>query len=167
MDWRQQALTEFDREMATTRRILERVPMEKEDWTPHQRSTKLGELASHVARNARNTGLVLTSDELDFATTDRSAWGPLHTREELLTAFDANVASSRAALAAATDEQLAGKWTLRWGDRIIFSEPRTLVHRFFSMNHLIHHRAQLGVYLRLLDVPLPGSYGPTADEGLA
>lgn len=167
MDWRELALTEFDREMATTRKILERVPMEREDWAPHPKSTKLGELASHVARLARNTGMVLTTDELNFATTDRSAWAPVHTREELLSGFDANVTASRAALADATDEQLAGKWTLRWGDRIIFSEPRALVHRSFSMNHLIHHRAQLGVYLRLLDVPLPGSYGPTADEGLA
>ncbi len=164
MDWRQQALTEFDREMATTRRILERVPMEKEDWTPHQRSTKLGELATHVARLARNTGMVMRTDELDFATADRSAWGPLHTREELLTAFDANVASSRAAIADATDEQLAGTWTLRWGETVIFSEPRALVHRFFSMNHLIHHRAQLGVFLRLLGVAIPGTYGPSADE---
>ncbi len=164
MDWRELALAEFDREMATTRKLLERVPMERAGWAPHQKSTKLGELASHVARLARNTGMVLNSDELNFATVDRSAWGPLHTREELLAAFDANVASSRAAIADATEEQLTGKWTLRWGEKVIFSEPRAQVHRFFSMNHLIHHRAQLGVYLRLLDVPLPGSYGPTADE---
>ncbi len=167
MDWRELALAEFDREMATTRRILERVPMERADWAPHEKSTKLGALATHVARLARNTGMALNSDELDFATADRSAWGPLHTRDELLAAFDAHVAASRAALAAASDERLAGTWTLRLGDRIVFSEPRAQVHRFFAMNHLIHHRAQLGVYLRLLDVPLPGSYGPTADEGLA
>ncbi len=167
MDWRQQALTEFDREMATTRKILERVPLEREDWAPHEKSMKLGNLATHVARLARNPGMILSTEELNFATVDRSAWGPLHTQDELLSAFDAYVASSRAALADATDEQLAGTWTLRLGDRIVFSEPRAPVHRFFAMNHLIHHRAQLGVYLRLLDVPLPGSYGPTADEGLA
>ncbi len=166
MDWRGLALTEFDREMVTTRKLLERVPMEREDWAPHARSMKLGDLASHVARLAGNPGIVLGSDELDFATVDRSKWA-LHTREDLLATFDANVAASRAAIADATDEQLAGKWALRWGDRTIFSEPRAQVHRFFCMNHLIHHRAQLGVYLRLLDVPLPGSYGPTADEGLA
>ncbi len=166
MEWRELALAEFDREMATTRKFLERVPMEQADWSPHEKSTKLGDLATHVARLARNTGMVLGSDELDFAKTDRSAWARVNTREELLAGFDANVASSRAAIADATDEQLAGTWTLRWGEKIIFSEPRAMVHRFFSMNHLIHHRAQLGVDLRLLDVPLPGSYGPTADEPL-
>ncbi len=164
MDWRELALTEFDQEMATTRKLLERVPMEKADWSPHERSPKLGELASHVARLAGNPGLVLSTDELNFATADRSKWVAVYAREELLARFEANVASSRAALAEASDEQLAGSWTLRWGDRIIFSQPRPLVHRSFCMNHLIHHRAQLGVYLRLLNVPIPGSYGPSADE---
>ncbi len=164
MDWRELALAEFDREMATTRKLLERVPLERADWAPHERSTKLGALATHVARLARNTGMVMATDELDFATADRSAWGPLHTREELLSAFDAHVASSRAAIADANDEKLAAPWTLRWGEKVIFSEPRALVHRFFSMNHIIHHRAQLGVYLRLLGVGIPGSYGPSADE---
>ncbi len=164
MDWRELALAEFDREMKTTRKFLERVPMEQGDWAPHERSTKLADLATHVARLARNTGMVMGSDELDFAKTDRSAWGRLKTREELLAAFDSNVASSRAAIADATDEQLAGTWTLRWGEKVIFSEPRALVHRFFSMNHLIHHRAQLGVFLRLLGVAIPGTYGPSADE---
>jgi len=166
MDWRELLLAEFDREMATTRKLLERVPMERADYAPHERSTRLGALATHVARLARNPGMVLSTDERNFATEDRSAFAPLETRDALLATFDANVASSRAALAAAPEAKLEGTWTLRAGDRVIFSEPRALVHRFYSMNHLIHHRAQLSTYLRLLDVPIPGMYGPSADEPL-
>lgn len=164
-DVKQVLLAEFDVEMATTRPFLERVPLDRADFAPHPRSTKLGQLATHIARLVRFTGISLGTDELDFATADRSQWGPIETKEELMATFDSNVATSRAALERATAQQLEGTWTLRAGEHVFFSEPRWMVQMRFMANHVVHHRAQLGVYLRMLDVPVPNAYGPTADEG--
>lgn len=157
-------LPEFDREMANTRRVLERVPDDRLDFKPHEKSFRLGDLAAHVANLLTWTGISLTSTELDVS-------GPFEravpkTNAELLALFDRNVAEARAALEGASEEAMGVDWSLIAGDQVYFTMPRGGVIRSFVMNHLIHHRAQLTVYLRLLDVPVPGMYGPTADEGM-
>ena len=154
-------LAEFNQEAATTRRLLERVPAQDAAWKPHPKSTPLGNLAVHVANLASWPGIALTSTELDLAVAPTPA--PFTTVEALLAAFDANVASSRAALAGAADADFGVPWSLRNGDQVYLTLPRAVIVRSFALNHLIHHRAQLGVYLRLRDVPLPPCYGPTAD----
>jgi uncharacterized damage-inducible protein DinB len=156
-------LGEFDHEMKTTRRMLERVPVGQAAWKPHQKSTSLGDLADHVSRIPGYAIPVLTQPELEARALAPEAGGAL-SREGLLNRFDTNVTRSRAALAAATDETMFVPWTFRLGDRVIFTLPRLAAYRSFVMSHLIHHRAQLGVYLRMNDVPLPGTYGPSADE---
>jgi len=157
-------MTEFAQEAATTRLLLERVPAKDAGWKPHPKSAALGDLALHVANLASWLGLTLTTTELDLAVTPAPA--PFTTVAALLATFDANVASSRAALARATDADFAVPWSLRSGDQVFFTMPRAVIVRSFALSHLIHHRAQLGVYLRLRDVPLPPSYGPTADAGM-
>jgi uncharacterized damage-inducible protein DinB len=154
-------LGEFDQEMKTTRSLLERVPMEKADWKPHAKSTSLGGLASHLAQLAGYGAMVAGQDEVDLASRGK----PVHytTRDELLRAFDANTAKSRAGIAELPESKLGDTWTLRAGDHVIFALPRTAVFRNFLMNHMVHHRGQLSVYLRLNEVPLPSIYGPTAD----
>lgn len=160
-------LPEFDHEMANTRKTLERVPEDKFAWKPHEKSTSLGGLATHLANIPSWTKNTFNQDELDIA----PVGGPpfrleeAKSRAELLAAFDKNVADARGALAAAGDEDWQGMWSLLAGGKKIFSLPRTAVMRGFIMSHSIHHRAQLGVYLRLLDVPVPSIYGPSADEG--
>ena len=158
-------LPEFDLEMANTRPFLERFPEDHLDWRPHPKSQTLQALVSHVANIPTWTGIILGTAELDFAA--RTDWKtPLvATQAEALEAFDAHMAQARAVLAEATDERFAETWTMRQGPKIFFTQPKTGVLRGFVFNHLVHHRAQLGVYLRLLDVPVPGAYGPTADEG--
>ena len=160
-------LPEFDHEMANTRKTLERVPYDKFAWKPHEKSMTLGGLSTHLANIPSWTAQTFDRDQLDIAPPGA---GPYRLDEakstaDLLAAFDKNVASARAALEAATDENWQGKWSLLMTGKPIFTLPRTAVMRGFVMNHLIHHRAQLGVYLRLLDVPVPSIYGPSADEG--
>ena len=157
-------LPEFDQEVATTRLLLERVPAQDAAWKPHPKSMSLGNLAVHVANLAAWLGMTLTSTELDLAVSPPPA--PFTTVEALLAVFDANVASSRAALTKSTDADFAVPWSLKNGDEVYFTLPRAVIVRSSALNHLIHHRAQLGVYLRLRDVPLPPCYGPTADIGM-
>ena len=157
-------LPEFDQEAASTRLLLERVPVQDADWKPHPKSMALGALAVHVANLAAWLGMTLTSTELDIAVSPPPA--PFTTVEALLAAFDKNVAASRAALARAADADFAVPWSLKSGDQVHFTLPRAVIVRSFILSHLIHHRAQLGVYLRLRDVPLPPCYGPTADAGM-
>lgn len=159
-------LPEFDHEMATTRRILASVPEGKNDWTPHPKSMPLGRLAGHVTELAGWTTLVLGKNELDLAPIGGTPWERTYftTREATLKLFDANVTAARAAFEAASDASLHDTWSLKRGGQVLLAVPRIAAQRTFVMNHLIHHRAQLGVYLRLLDIPLPGSYGPSADE---
>lgn len=157
-------LPEFDQEMASTRKVLERVPDDQLDFKPHEKSYSLLELASHVSNLPMWTGTTLTTTELDL---DQPWERELPTsREELLAEFDANAADAREVLAAARAQDLQVEWTLKSGDQVWFTEPRAAVFRSFVMSHLIHHRAQLTVYLRLLDVPVPGMYGPSADEAM-
>ena len=156
-------LPEFDQEMSNTRRALERVPMDKPDWKPHPKSMALGRLAIHLAELPGWAHVTVTTDELNFA--DGYNPAKAETTEELLALFDKNVAAARAALAGAGGEAWHKPWTLRMGDQKIFTLPKIAVHRAFTMNHIIHHRGQLTVYLRLNDVPVPSIYGPSADEG--
>ena len=160
-------LPEFDHEMANTRKTLERVPDDKFAWKPHEKSMTLGALSTHVANIPSWTAQTFDRDELDVAPPGAPAYRLEEAKStaELLEAFDRNVASARSALEAASDENWQGKWSLLMTGKPIFNLPRTAVMRGFVMNHLIHHRAQLGVYLRLLDVPVPSIYGPSADEG--
>ena len=159
-------LPEFDREMANTRKTLERVPIEKFAWKPHEKSGSMGWLASHVATVARFATVAITTDSLDLAVPVAMRGVQIaESREELLKSFDETVATARAAIAGASDEHFAKTWTLLLGEKTLMSQPRFEVVRNYMMNHHIHHRAQLTVYLRMNDVPLPALYGPSADEG--
>ncbi len=160
-------LPEFDQEMATTRRTLERFPEGKSDWKPHEKSMPLGRLAGHLAELPSLGAVALRQDSIDFAPPGAPPMKPFiaTSREALLETFDKNIANARAALAEATDEQMMKPWSLLRGGKTLLTMPRTAVVRSFVMNHMIHHRAQLGVYLRLNDLPVPSVYGPSADEG--
>ncbi|HXT61471.1 MAG TPA: DinB family protein [Pyrinomonadaceae bacterium] len=160
-------LPEFEHEMANTRQTLERVPDDKFDWKPHEKSMTLGGLATHLANIPSWTKNTFEGDELDIAPPGAPPYRleQAKSRAEVLEAFDKNVANARAALEAATDENWQGKWSLLMTGKVIFTLPRTAVMRGFILSHSIHHRAQLGVYLRLLDIPVPSIYGPSADEG--
>ena len=154
-------LAEFDQEIATTRRLLERVPAKDAGWRPHPKSYALGDLAVHVATLPSWVAATMGLPELDLATVAPPA--PFTTGESLLAYFDANAQAGRAALAQAADADFGVPWTLKNAGAVIFTLPRAVVLRSFVLSHMIHHRAQLGVYLRMRDVPLPPSYGPTAD----
>jgi uncharacterized damage-inducible protein DinB len=155
-------LPEFDHEMQTTRSLLERVPEANPDWKPHAKSMSLGQLASHIAELTAWTNSTLQQTELDFAKGDYKPAVFTNTAD-LLKMFDGLVKSAREVLAATPDQDMMVPWTLRNGDHVIFTMPRIAVLRSFVMNHMIHHRGQLSVYLRLNDVPLPSIYGPSAD----
>jgi uncharacterized damage-inducible protein DinB len=155
-------LPEFDHEMTMTRKVLERVPDDKRDWKPHPMSFALGALATHVANLPTWGAETLNKSEIDVGGTPPLTAFP--STSETLAAFDTNVASARAALAGKTDAELASMWSLRRNGKTLFSMPKAAVLRSFVLSHLIHHRAQLTVYLRLLDVPVPAIYGPSADE---
>ena len=157
---------EFDHEMATTRTLLERVPQDAATWKPHQKSMTLGHLASHIASMPVWTDVIMGADELDFAgpSAAKFATPEFATTAALITSFDRNIQEARARIARGTDEDMAGMWTLRNGSHRILAMPRAAVLRSFIISHIIHHRGQLSVYLRLRDIPLPPIYGPTADS---
>ena len=163
----QALLPEFDQEMANTRKTLERVPDDKLGWKPHEKSMMLGRLAGHVAEMPYWAVETITKDSFDMMPAGVPPPQPTiaKSRRENLEMFDKNVAAARAALASASDEHLMKPWSLMRGGQTIFSMPRIAVIRGMIMNHMIHHRAQLGVYLRLNNIPLPALYGPSADEG--
>jgi uncharacterized damage-inducible protein DinB len=154
-------IPELDQEMANTRAILERVPENKFDWKPHAKSMSLGRLASHVVEMPTWAVYTVNQDSLEL-TPDMKPF-IASSNAELLEALDKNVAAARAAIAGASDESLGKTWSLIYGGHTIFSMPRAAVLRSMVFSHIIHHRGQLGVYLRLLDVPIPGMYGPSAD----
>lgn len=156
-------LPEFDHEMTVTRKLLERVPDDKLTWKPHQKSYSLGQLAQHLATIPMWGSVTLTEPEIDLGGGQPPALA--QSRAELLTIFDGHVAKTRAALVGKSDAEFMVPWSLKRDGHVIFSMPKASVWRSFVMNHLIHHRAQLGVYLRMQDVPLPSVYGPSADEG--
>jgi uncharacterized damage-inducible protein DinB len=158
-------LPEFDREMGVTRRLLERLPDGKFAWQPHPKSMTLGRLAEHLAELPWWCTTTLTSDGIDGAVDSRPAgYQSPTTTQAVLAMFDGHVATARTTLAGRSDAELFLPWTLSVSGRQIFSMPKTAVLRAFVLSHLIHHRGQLTVYLRLLDVPLPSVYGPSADE---
>ncbi|HEX9160278.1 MAG TPA: DinB family protein [Thermoanaerobaculia bacterium] len=156
-------LPEFDREMSVTRKLLDRVPEDKIAWKPHPKSYSLGDLAIHVANIPTWIRFIVNDDLFDTAAPFQRP-APFSTRSAALEFFDNNVLTARAALASASDARLMGPWSLKHGEQTLFTMPRVAVLRSFAMNHHIHHRGQLTVYLRMHDVPLPNMYGPTADE---
>lgn len=153
-------LPEFDQEMASTRRLVERVPSEKGEWKPHPKSFALGHLTQLVATMPGWITRTLREPHIDLAAGSGYRMQPT---DALLAQFDTHVAEARAALGEVTGDRLEEPWSLKMGDHVIFTLPRGVVARQ-HVTHLSHHRGQLTVYLRLLDVPLPSIYGPTADE---
>jgi uncharacterized damage-inducible protein DinB len=153
-------LPEFDQEMASTRRLLERVPNDKGQWKPHPKSFSLGHLAQLVSWMPGWIANTLTQTELDLATAPKYSY---ETTETLLKGFDQNVKEARAAIQASRDADFEVTWSLKIGPQVVFAAPRASVVRN-HISHLSHHRGQLTVYLRLIDVPVPSIYGPSADE---
>ncbi|MEZ4415872.1 MAG: DinB family protein [Gemmatimonadota bacterium] len=156
-------LPEFDHEFAQLRRMLEHVPETIPEYAPHQKSMTMQRLVGHLAELPEWTNATIDMDELDFATFDYQPFMPA-TRAEAIERLDKALAGARACLAGASDETLMGNWTMRDGDKVYMTMPKVAVLRSFVFNHMIHHRAQLGVYLRLNDLHVPGMYGPSADE---
>ena len=150
-------------ELATTRRVLERVPEEHFGWKPHEKSFALGSLASHLANLPLWGIAILSADELDLSVPP-SIPGAASTSAELLARWDDHAATLTRAIDALDEGALGRTWTMRRGDHVMISGPRLKVIRGMCLSHMIHHRGQLGVYLRLLNVPVPSVYGPTADE---
>ncbi len=168
MSLSQAMLPEFDHEMANTRKSLERIPEAKLGWKPHEKSWSMGDLASHLANLPGWAVLTINVDSFDLAPPGApSVKSPrAGSLKEALEMFDKNVVAARAArLAGAGDAHLLKPWILLSGGKVVLTLPRIALLRSFVMNHNIHHRAQLGVYLRLNDVPVPSIYGPSADEG--
>jgi uncharacterized damage-inducible protein DinB len=159
-------LQEFDAEMAHTRKTLERVP-EKFDWKPHAKSMSIGRLAQHLSEIPQWAKETISKDELDLAPPGAPPHQPevLKSRKEILDRFDKNLMDARTALADTSDDHLTKPWSLKMGGKTLMTMPRFIVLRNFVLNHNVHHRAQLGVYLRLNDVAVPSIYGPSADEG--
>jgi len=156
-------LPEFDSEMASTRKVLSRVPAEKWDWKPHAKSRSLGELATHVGELPR-WGMRMKGESFRVGSEPAPS---LHSADELVARLDQNAASARESIAGMSESDLDGEFrVLKPDGAVFFALPRRAVPRRVLLNHLIHHRGQLTVYLRLLDVPLPTIYGPTADEGI-
>ncbi|MGQ0541989.1 MAG: DinB family protein [Blastocatellia bacterium] len=157
-------IAEMEQEAATARKCLERVPADKFDWKPHEKSMSFGKLASHIAEMFGWTPPTLQQPELDFAKMDYKPFEP-QTTEELVEYLDKNVAEALDTLRNTPDEVFMENWTMRNGEQIYFTMPKAVVMRSFVMNHIVHHRGQLSVYLRLNEIPVPSIYGPSADEG--
>ena len=163
----QMMLGEFDHEMENTRKTLERIPDDKWNWKPHDKSGSVGWLAGHIATMPGWAAMTIKTENFDYAPVD----GPsmqmpkIENKQQLLAEFDKNVAETREALAGVSDQEIMKEWSLLGGGKPVFKMPRVACIRGMVMNHLIHHRAQLLVYYRLLGIPVPGLYGPSADEG--
>jgi uncharacterized damage-inducible protein DinB len=156
-------LPEFDREISITRRLLERVPDDRLSWKPHPKSMSLGGLATHLSNLPWWGEMTLTQSEFDTAAIGRQA--DATSRSQILETFDRNASATRAALSGKSDAEFMAPWALKNGSQTIFSMPKAVVWRSFVLSHLVHHRGQMSVYLRLLDLPVPSIYGPSADEG--
>jgi len=156
-------LSEFDEEVAKTRKTLERVPADKPEFAPHEKSMPMGKLAAHVAQLTEFGLTVLTAPGLDFAS---GTYKPLkfESAEQLVKVLDESAAKVRGALANTSDDAWKESWKLAFEGKTIFEKSRFLAYREMFLNHVVHHRAQLGVYLRLNGVPVPSTYGPSADE---
>lgn len=156
-------LKEMEHEAETTRKMLSRIPDDKFDWKPHPKSMPISRLSAHIAEIPGWVDMALTTNELDFANPASYNRFEAHSQKELMPYFEKKLEEGKAALKKATDEQLEDKWTLRSGDKILAVNTVGETIRM-AYCQIVHHRAQLGVFLRLLDVPIPGSYGPSADE---
>lgn len=156
-------LLDYDAEIASTRRILERIPEDNPQWKPHDKSMPISRLAVHVSRLPEFATMILGTPSLDLATAKFPAL-TFEGREKLLDNLKETAATAREALKSATDEQLLTHWKLTWGEKKIAEGSRAVLYRTMFLNHLIHHRGQLTVYLRLNDISVPGLYGPSADE---
>lgn len=157
-------IAELEQEAKVTRSVLERIPADKFDWKPHDKSMTFGRLASHVAEMFGWTPATLQHAELDFSKMDYKPFEP-KTTSELVEFLDKHVAEAVETLRNSTDETFMENWTMRNGEQVYFTMPKAAVMRSFVMNHIVHHRGQLSVYLRLNDIPVPSIYGPSADEG--
>lgn len=159
-------LPEYDHELATTRRLLERIPEQHAGWKPHPKSMSLGNLAAHLATLPLWGSATMNLAELDLGVPDSAGYRApsFESTQGILATFDENARQVREAIAAASDEDMKTPWTLKNAGQTIFTMPRAAVLRSFVISHMIHHRGQLSVYLRLHDVPIPSIYGPTADE---
>lgn len=162
----QSILPEFDQEMANTRKTLERIPDSKLDWKAHQKSNTMGWVGSHLAEIPEWVEGTLTRDSWDFSPPGEEPYRTpiLNSSRQMVEVFDQNVATARRAIESTSDEAFAKNWSLLWQGETVFTMPRTAVIRSFVLNHTIHHRAILTVYLRLNDIPVPALYGPSADE---
>ncbi len=167
MSYASDHLPEFDYEIATTRKVLERLPQDKWDWKPHPKSNTIGWNANHIAESVSWAETMLLGSDFDFEPLD----GPAHvtpdlrTPGEVLALFDRNAKAARAAIERVRDETLGQPWSLLQGGKVVFTMPRGAATRMWFFSHIIHHRAILSVYLRLNNVPVPGIYGPSGDEG--
>lgn len=159
-------LPEYDHEMQITRNHLDRVPDEKLSWGPHKKSMTLGGLASHLAESVAWGPMMLNADSMDFDSPEMKEYKPpnYESRAAILEAFDTNVKQTREAVASKNDDEWMAIWAMKKGEEVLMSMPKVAVIRGFLMSHNVHHRGQLSVYLRMCDVPVPQTYGPSADE---
>ena len=163
MPLRDAFIAEMKHESASTKKILERVPMDKKDWKPHEKSMTLGRLAAHVAEIPHWTSDIIHIDVYDFLQNYKPGQAP-STQEELIKIFQEKLDTAIADLEKMNDEDFKKMWVVKNGEQVYFNLPKAVAIRGWSFSHLFHHRGQLSVYLRLLDVPIPGMYGPSADE---
>ena len=156
-------ISEFEHEAQTTRKHLERLPDDKLGWRPHEKSFTAGGLASHITECVGWTDAIFNGDEFNFDPATFKRYQAT-SAADLLKTFDENVATAKQALKDAGEASLSEPWSLKIRGRVLFEKPKAAVFRDFALSHVIHHRGQLSVYLRLLNIPVPGSYGPSADE---
>lgn len=157
-------IAELKYESSLTRKILERVPLDKKEWKPHEKSMTLGRLATHVAEISHWISDIIHIDDYDFATNFNFKPRTASSSEELLDIFQTILDKAIADLSGMNDDDFSKTWIVRRGEQVMFNTPKKVSIRSWALNHMIHHRGQLSVYLRLLDVPVPGMYGPSADE---
>lgn len=157
-------IAEMKHEASLTKKILEKVPMEKKDWKPHEKSMTIGRLATHIAETAKWASNITHIDDFDFAKDFNLKQDTAESSEELLEIFQTNLDTAINDLSGMSDEDFNKTWTVRRGEQVMFQAPRKVALRGWAFSHMIHHRGQLSVFLRLLDVPVPGMYGPSADE---
>lgn len=157
-------IAELKYESSLTRKMLERVPLDKNEWKPHEKSMTLGRLATHVADTSHWVSDIIHIDDFDFMKNYNFNPKNASTTEELLEIFQTNLDKAISDLSNATEDDFAKNWTVRRGGQVMFNTAKKVAVRGWAFNHMIHHRGQLSVYLRLLDVPVPGMYGPSADE---
>jgi uncharacterized damage-inducible protein DinB len=156
-------IAELKHEALLTKKMLERVPLEKADWKPHEKSMSLGRLATHIAENFKWISDIKSIDDFDFATRPFKAHVAA-SQNELISIFQTNLDTAVNDLSSMSDEDFGKPWTVRAGDKVMFNAPKKVAIRGWALSHHIHHRGQLSVYLRLLNIPVPGMYGPSADE---